>query len=464
MSLENSIPVSPAEAEPTEEQLLHQAFQDALTELLHGNSHDPLTGLPNRDLFLQHLGLAIERSKRREGYLFAVLVLDLDRFRVVNDSLGHAVGDHLLAAAARRIKACLRPGDIVARLGGDEFAVILHDLRYHSEALRAAEEIQMAMALPFRADGHEVFSTVSIGVVMSTANWERPEDFFRNADIAMNRAKEMGKARHEVFDKDMYARALTLMRLETDLRRAIRREEFQLHYQPFFSLATGALDGFEALVRWRHPDRGLLPPAEFIPCAEETGLIVAIDRWVLGEACRQMQEWRAAIPAASSLTLGVNFSSRHFSRPDAIEYVSRTLAATGLDPRCLELEITESVFMGTEEVTTESLTRLNALGVQLSVDDFGTGYSSLGYLHRMPIQKLKIDRSFVGRLGDGAGGQEIVKTIHALGRNLGMCVVAEGIETGEQLAELKALGCEYGQGYYFSRPVDARAAGALLGS
>jgi EAL domain-containing protein (putative c-di-GMP-specific phosphodiesterase class I) len=318
------------------------------------------------------------------------------------------------------------------------------------------------MARPFRPDGHEVFSTVSIGVVLSTANRERPEDYVRDADIAMNRAKELGKARHEVFDKDMRARALALLRLETDLRRAIRREEFVIHYQPFVSLKTGTIKGFEALVRWQHPQRGLIYPAEFMPVAEEAGLVMMIDRWVLREACRQMQQWRSRLPRTVPLTVGVNFSSRHFSRPDLVEHVGQTLGATGLEPHSLEVEITEGVLMENSEATAAALNQLNALGVQLSIDDFGTGYSSLSYLHRMPIRKLKIDRSFIRRLNDGARNREIVNTILTLSGNLGVSAVAEGVETADQLALLKALGCEYGQGYFFSVPLDARAASALI--
>jgi diguanylate cyclase (GGDEF)-like protein len=462
MSRPPSILDSPGVAEHSEEQLLHEAFQAALIDLLHDNTHDTLTGLPNRELFFNNLELTIERSKRRPGYLFAVLLLDLDRFEAIKVSLGHAAGDHLLVASARRINACLRPGDTMTRLPGDEFAIILDDLGDDAEALRVAEGIQKEMALPFSPDGYDVFSTVSIGIMLSTSNWDRPEDLLRNADIAMHRAKDLGRARHELFDEDMYARALALLQLETDLRRAIQREEFQIHYQPFFSLDTGAVMGFEALVRWRHPGRGLIYPAEFIPIAEETGLIIAIDRWVLHEACRQMRQWRSRLPPSSPMTIAVNFSSRHFSRPDLVEYVRRTLVETGLDPHCLELEITESVVMENCEIAADLLRGLNALGVLLSIDDFGTGYSSLSYLHRMPIQKLKIDRSFVGQINDGNGNREIVRTIHTLSRNLGMCVVAEGIETGEQLAYLKTLGCEFGQGYHFSKPVDACAASAMF--
>jgi diguanylate cyclase (GGDEF)-like protein/PAS domain S-box-containing protein len=431
-----------------EEKLLHDAF------------HDALTGLPNRALFMDHVRLAVERARRpQKRYLFAVLFLDLDRFKVINDSLGHTIGDQLLIATAARIQKCLRHLDTVARFGGDEFAVLLDGIEDANDTIRVAQRLLREITTPINVDGHEVFTSVSIGIALSSTGYERPEDVVRDADTAMYRAKAAGKSRYEIFDIAMHSRAVALQRLETDLRRAVEREEFVIHYQPIMSLSDDSIQGFEALVRWRHPERGLVTPSEFIPVAEETGLIIPLGRWVLREACRQMRRLQASSAAPSPLSLSVNLSGKQFMQPDLVGQVKQMLCETGFDPRSLHLEITESSVIENTETVTEMLIQLRALGIRLSMDDFGTGYSSLSYLHRFPIHTLKIDRSFVS---GGDGENEIVRTIIMLARNMGMDVVAEGIETEEQLAYLKGLKCEYGQGFLFSRPLDLDTACKLL--
>ncbi|HEV2861981.1 MAG TPA: EAL domain-containing protein [Pyrinomonadaceae bacterium] len=421
-------------------------------QLLHDAFHDTLTGLPNRALFTDRLKLALARAKRLGAQQFSVLFLDLDRFKVINDSLGHMVGDQLLVGIARRLEACLRPGDTVARLGGDEFTILLEDIADGREAIEVAKRVEKELSLPFNLSGNEVFTTASIGIAPSSTGYERPEDMLRDADTAMYRAKSQGKSRHVVFDKAMHAHALNLLHLETDLRRAIERREFAVHYQPIVCLSTGAVRGFEALLRWQHPEHGLVPPLEFIPVAEETGLILPIGEWALGESCRQMREWQEAFPSEPARFVSVNLSGRQFANPDLIEQIRHALRTTGLAPECLKLEITESVVMENIETTIEMLRQLRDFGVESGIDDFGTGYSSLSYLHRFPSSILKIDRSFVGRMTENNENTEIVRTIVMLARNLGMKVVAEGVETEAQLAHLRALGCDYAQGYLFSRP------------
>ena len=433
-----------------EERLLYDAF------------HDALTGLPNRALFIDHLKLSVERAKRRKDRQFAVLFLDFDRFKIINDSLGHMVGDQLLVGIARRLEACLRPGDTVARLGGDEFTVLLEDLNDTREAIEVAERLQQTLSLPFNLKGSEVFTTVSIGIALSTIGYEHAEEVLRDADTAMYRAKLNGKARHELFDKAMHASAMTLLQLETDLRRAIERKEFVLHYQPIVALETGVIRGFEALVRWQHPERGFISPIDFIPIAEETGLIIPIGQWVLEEACRQIRKWQDQFPQHPPLQISVNLSGKQFTQANLIEQISRLLRETEIDPHTLKLEITESMMMENIDTAINMLEQLRRLGIELSMDDFGTGYSSLSYLHRFPISTLKIDRSFVSRMTSNNENAEIVRTIVMLARNLDMNIVAEGVETEGQLAQLKSLECEYGQGYFFSKPVAAEGAARLL--
>jgi diguanylate cyclase (GGDEF)-like protein len=436
-------------------------LQESHEHFRHTAFHDALTNLPNRALLADHLRIAIERARRR-GHLFAVLFLDLDRFKNINDSLGHAAGDCLLVETARRLENCSRPSDTVARLGGDEFAVLLDGLESECDAVRVAARVLEQLARPFHLGGHEVYTAASIGITLSTHGYEDPENVLRDADTAMYRAKEKGKARYELFDAEMHADALARLRLENDLRRAVEHQEFEVYYQPIVTLRTGELSGFEALVRWRHPERGLVQPSEFIPLAEETRLIGEIGEWVLYEACRQMSEWHELMPAHQRLNVSVNLSSKQLTQPGLIERVRRTLHETRLPPHCLKLEITESAVMDNAEAAATALAQLRGLGIQLSIDDFGTGYSSLSYLHRFPVDTLKIDRSFVSRMGEGDENAEIVRTIVTLASNLGMAVVAEGVETEEQHALLDALCCEYGQGYLYSKPLDTEGALAII--
>lgn len=432
-----------------EEQLLYQA------------THDALTGLLNRASLEERLSKAIERSVREEGYQFSVLFLDLDRFKNVNDSLGHAVGDLLLVATAKRLKRCVNPTDTISRLGGDEFAILLDSIDDAEEATRRAHRIQQEISKPFELHGHELFSTVSIGIVHQPGRYDLSENLLRDADIAMYRAKDLGRARHELFEVDMHSKIVSRLNLETDLRRAVEKEEFLVHYQPIVSLDTGGIVAFEALVRWQHPQRGMVSPNDFIPLAEETGLIVPIGLQVLREACLQMRSWQFRFPDRLPLTVDVNLSGVQLTQPDLLSQLTDVLRETGIDGR-LRLEITESTIARDEELATETLAQMRKLNVHTHIDDFGTGYSSLGTLHRFPVQGLKIDRSFVSRMRDIGDDTEIVQTITTLAHNLGMDVVAEGVETAAQLARLRSMGCDYAQGYFFSKPVDGTAAGELL--
>jgi diguanylate cyclase (GGDEF)-like protein/PAS domain S-box-containing protein len=421
-------------------------------QLLHDALHDALTGLPNRASFLDRLMLVMSQNSRRPERRFAVLFLDLDRFKVVNDSLGHVIGDQLLIEIARRLQASLRHGDTVARLGGDEFALLLDSIVDPPAATRAAERIHRELEPPFRLEGHEVFSSASIGIALSTTAYDKPEDMLRDADTAMYRAKAMGRAQHAVFDQDMHARAVEVLRLETDLRRAIEKSEFRLHYQPVISLADGRMVSLESLVRWQHPQKGLVMPNAFIGLAEETGLIVPLGAWVLGEACRQMRDWTAS--AVGDPFVSVNLSPRQFAHTDVVGEVRSILESTGLPGARLGLEITESALMEGGDVRAR-LVELRNLGVRLLLDDFGTGYSSLSYLLRFPIDIIKIDASFVRGLEGDAEKQAIVRSILTIGHNLRMQVIAEGVETADEVAMLRSLGCDYGQGYLWSRPLPA---------
>jgi diguanylate cyclase (GGDEF)-like protein len=433
-----------------EEQLLHEAY------------HDALTGLPNRAMFADHLGRAVLRCKRSNNSMFAVLFLDLDGFKVVNDSLGHVAGDHLLMGIGRRLEGCVRGGDIVARLGGDEFAILVNDIRDVDDALRTVDRVREELNQPFLLGGHEVFSSASIGIAVSDRRYDRPVEMLRDADTAMYRAKALGKAHHVVFDEAMHTHVVERLKLETDLRRALERNEFWVAYQPIVEVDTGRVAGFEALVRWEHPERGLVSPGEFVPAAEETGLIIPMDLWVTREACRQVREWHDQFADGPPLFLSVNLSSRQFARPDLLQRLEQILDATGIDPSCLKIEVTESVIMGQTEVAAERLQEIKQRGMCLSMDDFGTGYSSLSYLHKFPFDVLKIDRSFVSRVGTVGENGEIVSTIVALAHNLGMKVVAEGVETAAQVEHLRSLRCEYAQGFYFSKPLRAEAAATIL--
>ncbi|MFY9584063.1 MAG: EAL domain-containing protein [Candidatus Acidiferrales bacterium] len=436
------------ERKASEERLLHDAF------------HDALTGLPNRALFMDRLGLSLGRAKRPGASLFAVLFLDLDRFKVVNDSLGHAIGDELLVAMAQRLKRCLRPGDTVARFGGDEFAFLLVDVKKISGAIRVAERIKEALAAPFNLDGHEVFATASIGLTMGQTDYAKPEDFLRDADAAMYRAKAQGRARYEIFDSDMHARAVTLLHLESDLRGAIDHHQLSIHYQPIISLQTGSITGAEALLRWQHPQRGFVSPGEFIPLAEETGLIRPIGEWVLWAACAQATAWQA--DGYSGLRVTVNFSSRQFEYENIQELIQKVLKETRLAPQTLELEITESMAIRDCELGARTLNELRAIQIRISIDDFGIGSSSLAYLKRLPIATLKIDRSFVRDLATDPDDASITSAIIAMAHSLKLNVVAEGVETEEQLAFLRSQQCDEMQGYLFSPPVPPEAFSKLL--
>lgn len=421
-----------------EERLVHNAF------------HDPLTDLPNRLLFLDRLGLCVSRAKRNPDYLFAVLYMDLDRFKMVNDSMGHALGDLLLVEVGRRLQTSLRDTDTVSRLGGDEFAVLMDDIRNPVDVTRAVERVRDQFLLPMNLNGREVFTTASIGVALSSAGYQSAEDLLRDADTAMYRAKGTGEGRHEVFDKSMHEQAVRLLKIETDLRRAIERKELRLHYQPIMALHSGLLSGFEALVRWEHPDLGLLSPAEFIPVAEQSKLIIAVTQAVLREACSQARIWRSQFPPEFQFSISVNVPANYLLKPDLVTDVSELIEEHQLPPEYLRLEMTESGIMEDPEAAAQALSRLSEIGVKTYIDDFGTGYSSLNYLANLPVHALKIDRGFVSRLDIDERNSMIVRSVVALAHNLGLKVIAEGVETPHQLDYLKALKCEYGQGYLFS--------------
>ena len=434
----------------------------AEAQLSRNAFYDALTGLPNRALFLDRLERTLARARRQPDYRFATLFLDIDRFKKINDSLGHIPGDQLLIQAAARFEKCLRPGDTVARLGGDEFAILLDDVGDSDAIDQVAGRIQKELEVPFSLQGREVFVTVSIGIALCQGGQERPDELLRNADTAMYRAKSLGRARHETFDATMHQRAVKMLELESDLWRAVERDELRLFFQPIIALGDGRICGFEALVRWQHPERGLVSPGDFIPLAEETGLIVPIGWWVLEQACRQAQAWRAHSPSAPYF-MSVNLSSKQFSQTDLIERVRGIVEVSGFDPRLLKLELTESVIMENTDSAATMLLQLKAMGIRLSMDDFGTGYSSLSYLHRFSLDTLKIDRSFVSQMNVHAQNQQIIGTIVSLANGLSMNVVAEGVETAEQLHDLRALGCGYAQGFHFSRPLPAGEIEALLG-
>jgi diguanylate cyclase (GGDEF)-like protein/PAS domain S-box-containing protein len=443
----------------------------SLTDITEGKVSDALTGLPNRLLLMDRIGCALNRSRRYPEAQFAVLFLDLDRFKLINDSFGHLIGDRLLIAFARRVEGCLRSSDTLsrstvphtlARIGGDEFTILLEGISDSSDAVRIAKRIQMELSAPFSLDGHEVFVSTSIGITLGDPEYQLAEDLVRDADTAMYDAKAQGKARSQVFDSAMRDRAVSRLQLETELRWALDRHEFRLHYQPIVELESDRPTGFEALLRWQHPVRGLIGPQEFITVLEETGLIIPVGWWVLGEACRQMTAWHTLFPDAPPLTIAVNLSSKQFLQAGLVEQVERRLRESGMDPRSLKLEITESAIMNDPESAATLLAHLRTLGVRVGIDDFGTGYSSLSYLRSFPVDTLKIDRSFIRQLATDPKDLEIVQAILTLAHNLAIDVVAEGIETLNQRDKLQTMGCEFGQGFYFSKAIDGPSAETLL--
>jgi diguanylate cyclase (GGDEF)-like protein len=442
----------------TEEQLLHDAF------------HDHLTNLPNRALFMDRLDHTLANTKRYDDYQFAVLFLDLDRFKVVNDCFGHTFGDQLLIAVSNVLESCLRSGDSVARLGGDEFVILLERIVDISDAIDIAERVHKGLQKPFKLDGHEVVTSASIGIVLSNIMYEAPEDIQRDADIAMYHAKMLGKACHVVFSPLMRKRAIIRMELENDLRQAIAKSEgsnneLDVVFQPIVALETGMIQGFEALLRWTHPERGPIKPVEFIPIAEETDLIHPLGLWVLNQACKQLQIWQNLIAGTSDplpLSINVNVSGKQFSRPDVVDHIERIIRENKITPSTLSLEITESSLIGYDELFHKVLGKIRDLGVNIHVDDFGRGYSSFGYLQRFPVNTLKIDALFTRWLGSNDNNTEIVRTILKLARSLGMSVVAEGVETNVQLQKLVDINCPFVQGYYLSKPLSRVAAGEML--
>ncbi|MCP4657055.1 MAG: EAL domain-containing protein [bacterium] len=432
----------------------------SLTDITGRGVHDELTGLPNRTFFLFRLQNALERHRNKPQNLFGVLLFDLDRFKMVNASLGHVLGDELLIAVGNRLEGSLRATDTLARLegtvarvGGDEFIILVEDIRDANQAIRLTERFQEVFARSFLLDGHEVFASASIGIALSSADYNKPEDLIRDADTALHRAKALGRGRFEIFDETMHARAVAALQIENDLRHAMEGTEFRVFYQPIVSLVTGKLTGLEALLRWQHPKMGLVLPEHFLSVAEESDLIVAIDRWVLQEACRQWTVLEEELTSGSRLWLNINVSGRQFSQDDLVEQVRALLERTEFRGMRLNLEITESMIMKNPDQGAGVLAQLKSLGVQLCLDDFGTGYSSLSYLHRFPLDTLKIDQSFVADMGEEGGGSAIVRAIVDLAHHLDMDVVAEGVETARQVTLLQEMGCDYGQGYYYSKPM-----------
>ena len=437
------------------------------SELIHTSSHDTLTDLPNRALFLERLGWSITRAKGGNGFEFAVLFFDIDDFKVVNDSLGHATGDKLLIAVAERLKHNVRNVDVntvIARFGGDEFAILLDDIKGNLFALAAANRLKDILSRPFNISGKQIFATVSIGVAVSSIGYENPDDILRDADMAMYQAKELGKARVEIYDKAMHERVSERLSMGTALRQGALRKEFRLHYQPVVSLQSGRIVGHEALLRWYSPERGILNPADFFYAIDTAGLIYSTDQWVLYNACVQAAEWQKKFSNSSPLFISVNLSAKNIKHPNLIENIKRVLQVTKLDPGSLHLEITEKVSTPDDESAIDVVRRLRSMGIRISLDDFGTGYSALNYLARMPVDVLKIDRSFVRMIGKNDDSQKVIEMIKTLASHLGLIVIAEGVEEAGQIAYLRSIQCEYVQGYFYGKPLDSQSATQLLES
>jgi diguanylate cyclase (GGDEF)-like protein len=431
-----------------------QQLQDKLLDIV---LHDNLTGLPNRVLFIRRLGKALNLAKQDSNYQFAVLYLDCDRFKVVNDSLGHTVGDELIIAIAHRLQICLKADDTLARLGGDEFGILVENVIDITSAIQVAERILQQFSITFKLSRYEVFMNASIGISWGNKYYEKPEYLLRDADTAMYRAKSLGKARYNIFDPAMHQEAIQLLEIENDLRRAIERQEFIIYYQPIISLTTGKVSGFEALVRWQHPMRGLIPPLEFMPVAEETGLISAIDLWVMQSACHQLYNWQANPSVPKNLTISVNLSAKLFTQPNLIAKIDQIIYESKINPSNLELEITESVIMENNNIVRTIIEQIKMRQIKLVMDDFGTGYSSLSYLHSFPINSLKIDKSFIGRMHLHQENMGLVPAIINIAESMGITVTAEGVETPEQLAKLRNLNCNFAQGYFFSKPLEEKS-------
>ncbi|WP_156921479.1 EAL domain-containing protein [Desulfovibrio inopinatus] len=423
-------------------------------------THDIHTGLPNRTLFLDRLEYAIKHAAERQTYRFAVLYLDIDQFKLINDTLGHGVGDGILSEVSDRLKSCVGPEDTIARIGGDEFGILLDGIRDLIEPIHVADSIHEELSVPVVRQGQDIFLSASIGIVLNSKFHETPDNILRDADMAMYRAKTDGKSRFAMYDESMQKRALELLTLGSDLRRALERNEFFLHYQPIISLRTHKLAGLEALIRWQHPTQGLISPGRFIPMAEESGLIIDIGNWVLQTACDQVGAWNTTL--AEPIDISVNLSTKQFNQPDLVGHVNSVLNSSGLAAKRLKLEVTESIIMENATSSAQTLLELKDIGIKLSVDDFGTGYSSLAYLRQFPLDTLKIDRSFVNKMAWSGAESEIVRAIVQLAHGLNLDVVAEGAETREQVTLLNALQCEYVQGFYFAKPAPAEEIAELL--
>ncbi|MDJ0579737.1 GGDEF domain-containing phosphodiesterase [Crocosphaera sp.] len=439
----------------SQEKRIEKLIKENERKLYYDLRHDKLTGLPNRKLFIEELETSLEKAQEDKSFCFTVLILDLDQFKLINNSYGHLMGDNLLIQMGERLKTYLHEQDILARLGGDEFGIILNHLGNLDHTLEIVDLIKKGFALPFQLNGHEVYSSASIGITISDTKYQKFGDILRDTGAALNQAKIKDKASYTIFRQEMYVEAVNRLELDNDLRRAIERQEFELTYQPIVELNTQKVIGFEALIRWQHPKKGLINPGKFIPIAEETGLIIPLSNWILNQGCQQMCEWQKLSDSYQELIISINLSVKQFSENNLVEEIINTLQNSGMNKNCLKLEITESCIIKNTEEVCSILNQLKALGINLSMDDFGTGYSSLSYLHRFPFDTLKIDRSFIKDMSQSIDKLRLTQTIIHLANDFGMEVIAEGIETKKQWEQLKQLGCSYGQGYYFAQPLTA---------